>query len=96
MGIITKTLLNIKLENLKAKTGRNYYQLEYANGAVSLVKRGEFGGIDFGRFFVYSLITIFYQIARAIFQLFPSCRGIDRIFAAKFVQYDNKKFLKRC
>lgn len=46
MGIITKTLLNIKLENLKAKTGRNYYQLEYANGAVSLVKKGEFGGID--------------------------------------------------
>lgn len=46
MGIITKTMLNIKLENVKAKTGRDYYQLEYANGAVSLVKRGEFGGID--------------------------------------------------
>ena len=46
MGIITKTLLDVKLENIKAKTGRNYYQLEYANGAVSLVKRGEFGGID--------------------------------------------------
>lgn len=46
MSIITKTMLNIKLQNVKAKTGRNYYQLEYANGMVSLVKRGEFGGID--------------------------------------------------
>lgn len=46
MSIITKTMLNIKLENVKAKTGRSYYQLEYANGTVSLVKKGEFGGID--------------------------------------------------
>lgn len=46
MGFITRTMLSIKLENVKAKTGRNYYQLEYANGAVSLVRKGEFGGID--------------------------------------------------
>lgn len=46
MGFITKTILNAKLANVKSKTGRNYYQLEYANGAVSLVKKGEFGGID--------------------------------------------------